>query len=165
MKLKSLLLTASLFILSAFSMAQTPYSNNSFAVTFTGGAVTSSVQPNDAKTSTNYDYTSSNADVSQTVDTRIIDHDIAVSQASSDFYADLDTSLGTVINRSAGLWQGHPFTYTFVKFVGNNGLTYSLRTRFIIVRPREAIFIMQTSLMTFEDQAIWEQFEGTLNIK
>jgi flavin-dependent dehydrogenase len=163
--MKSLMLTIALFVLSAVSMAQTPFSNNYFDATFAGGPVVATTSLNDARTSTNYIYTSDSANVEETVLVRLIDHDIEVSLASSNFYADLDNARGAVMARSTGTWQGCPFTYTFVKVIGADGVAYSVRHRYIIVGPREAYFITQASLMTFEDQAVWEAFEGSLNIK
>jgi hypothetical protein len=164
--LKSLILIAATFLLSAVSMAQTSYNNNYFGVSFSGGAVTTATAPNDARTSMNYDYISENSNVRQVVDVRLIDHDINVDLSSSNFYADQDNARGVVVSRSTGTYQGHPFTYTFTKITPTDGTApYSVRRRYIIVGPRETIWIMQTSLMTFDDQALWENFENTLNIK
>jgi hypothetical protein len=165
MKLKSLFLISAMFVLSAVSMAQTPFSNNYFDATFNGGAVASTTEPNDAHTSTNYDYESDATDFAQVVTVRLIDHDIAVDLSSSNFYADADSKRGEVISRSTGSWQGHPFTYTCTKIVGTNGVAYTVRARYIIVGPREAYFISQTSRADYDDKALWDTFESSLNIK
>ena len=164
MKLKSLMLIAATLLLSVVSMAQTSYNNSYFGVTFNGGAVTTTINPNDAGTSMNHNYISENVDFRQIVDVRLIDHDINVDLSSSNFYADQDSKRGTVVSRSTGTYQGHPFTYTFLKYT-ENGVVYSRRTRYIIVEPREVVFIEQISLMSFDDQSLWENFESTLNIK
>lgn len=141
-------------------------SNNAFDATFIGDVVTSQAR-NDANTSTAYQFTSDSTDVMQQIVVREIDHDIDVNLASSNFYADQYTVYGDtakVINRSTGTYQGHPYTYTCVTFV-KEGVTISERARYIIVNAREVYFISQYSLASFDDKAIWDTFEASLNIK
>jgi len=143
-------------------------SNQAFDVTFAGnGEVKTESGANDAGTSRSYAWESSTSDVYQYVTVRIVNHDIAVDFTSSNFYAneDLKDGTNTELNRSTGYWQGHPFTYSAVSFVGGNGATLTTRTRYIIVSAREVIFISQTSLASFDDNAIWQTFETSLNIK
>jgi hypothetical protein len=163
--MKKFLAFAVLMLSSMLATAQTSFSNNYFSAQFSGGPVTSTTTLNDARTSTNYDFTSVNSNVAQTVDVRLIDHDIAVDLSSSNFYADLDNARGVVMSRSTGVYQGHPFTYTFTKVTRADQSTYSVRTRYIIVSPRVTIWVIQSSSMQYEDQAIWEAFEDSLNIK
>lgn len=168
MKLKSLLLITVLFVLSAFAAAQTTqFSNNYFDVTFNEGPVTAHTpSQNDAKTSTNYAYSAENDVVFQDVTVRLIDHDIPTDYSSTNFYADDSLKHGEKeINRSTGTYQGHIFTYNCVTFVDDDGITYSTRTRYILINSREVYFIFQITRADYDDKAMWDQFEATLNIK
>lgn len=177
MRLKSLMLSVVTLLLAAFAVAQyqypqgpntglqtTPYSNNYFSATFNGSIETSGALRNDNGTSTSYIFQSVNHRVSQAVLVRILDGDIPVDYTSSDFYAHDDRTGGTVINRSQGMWEDHPYTYTCRTFIQDN-VEYSRRTRFIIVNSRMAIFITQTSLNSYNDQNEWLDFEYSLRIK
>ena len=162
MKLKSMFLAASMLVLSAFAVAQT-FSNNYFDASF-AGAVTSATSRNNANTSTNYDYTASTSNIFQDIDVRLIDHDIAVDYSSTDFYANIDASRGTVLSRSAGTYQGHPFTYLCVQYT-DGGSVITERNRYIMIGPREVYFVTQRSLSSYDDKAEWDAFEASLNIK
>lgn len=165
MKLKSMLLAASMLVLTAFAVAQT-FSNNYFDANFVG-AVTSSTQRNDANTSTNYFYNASDANVYQTIDVRLVDHDIPVDYSSTNFYADADARRSgvEVMSRSTGVYQGHPFTYLCIKYTNASGQVLTERNRYIVVGPREAYFVTQTSLASYDDNAEFNTLENSLNIK
>jgi hypothetical protein len=156
-------LAASLLVLSAFAVAQT-FSNNYFDANFVG-AVTSSNNRNDANTSTNYFYNASDANVYQTIDVRLVDHDIPVDYSSTNFYANEDAQRGEVLSRSTGVYQGHPFTYLCIKYTTNKGYVLTERNRYIIIGPREVYFITQSSLASYDDNAEFLALENSLNIK
>lgn len=144
----------------------TTFSNNYFSATF-NGPVTDETKRNSGNTSTNYLFKSGPGTngVYQIVDVRIVDHDIAADLSSSNFYADSDTGLGPVTDRSTNVWEGHPFTYTR-RVKTYDGEEYETRTRYIIVSSRVVIFIQQfapTSLDT--NQREWFDFEYSLRIK
>jgi hypothetical protein len=177
MKIKGMFL---LFVLSLLSFAgiamantglqTTPYSTPTFSATFSGPVTADSAARNKQNTSTDYSYYSGTA-TGQLVIVRRIDHDIDVNQASADFYADTDTTGGTTTNRSESTWQGHVFTYTRRVYV-ENGQTLSKRTRYIVVSPREVIFLEQIDVFTKADstedlaaQQQWFDFENSLDIK
>jgi len=162
-------------MLSAFALAQYPvgpntgfqttsFSNSYFSAVFNGAVEAAAGQRNSANTSTTYVYSSSNANVSQSVLVRIVDQNIAVDTTSSDFYANSDNTGGEIRTTSHDVWEGHPFTYTFRVFT-SGGVEYSRRTRIIVVNSREVIFISQTVLNTYDDQNEWLDFEYSLRIK
>lgn len=147
----------------------TSYSTRAFTAVFNGAVTADDAQRSTDNQSTNYVYTSySDANtVGQAVIVRFVDHDIDVNYTSSDFYANDDSSTGTVSNTSQGTYQGHPFTYTARKW-NDGGVALIKRTRFIIVNSREVIFIIQIAPDTnnsYGDQPQWFDFESSLDIK
>ena len=162
MKLKSMLIAATLVLLTAFAVAQN-FTNNYFTATFTGTVQSSTVR-NDANTSTNYDFSARSANLVQNIDVRLVDHDINVDYSSTNFYADIDAQHGTVQNRSTGTYQGHPFTYTCITYTSSTGSVLSERNRYIMIGPREVYFVTQTSLASYDDKAEWDAFESSINI-
>lgn len=141
----------------------TPYANNYFSATFNGVVTAGDGVRTD--TSTNYMYSSSSHNVTQVVWVRIIDHDIPVNQASADFYANEDKVGGVITDRSQNVWEGHPFTYTRHEYTNSSGVQMAQRARYIIVGPREAIFIMQIVPASYEDRNEWLDFEYSLRIR
>jgi hypothetical protein len=102
--------------------------------------------------------------VSQSVFVRIVDHDIAVNHESSNFYANNDSTGGTMSDVKQDYYQGHPFTYSCHTYdVG--GVSWTKRTRYIIVNARTVIFIWQISLAAYNDTPEWTAFENSLVIK
>jgi hypothetical protein len=142
----------------------TPYSTSYFSVAF-NGAVSTTTSRTANNQSSNTTYYSGSHGVSQGVTVRIIDHNIAVDQTSSDFYADNDTTGGTIDSRSTDVWEGHIFTYTRRLYNAPDGTQLSKRSRFIIVNAREVIFIIQICPASYEDRNEWLDFEYSLRIK
>jgi hypothetical protein len=173
MNFRSLSMAIAVTLLSAFAVAQTqtqntafqntPYFNNYFSVNFNGTVQTDSSRSDNGQ-STNYIYQSTNHGVTQVVVVRIVDHDIAVDNTSSDFYANDDRTGGTVDQTSKDRWQGHPFTYTF-RHYQRDGNDLGKRTRFIIVNSRTVIFIYQIAAYSYDDRPEWLDFEYSLSIK
>jgi hypothetical protein len=158
----SLWLVAIGLLLSVTALAQsTPYSTPNFSATFTGPVATST---DTNPTNTTYNYKSSTQNVSQSVFVRIVDHDIAVNHESSNFYANNDSTGGTMSDVKQDYYQGHPFTYSCHTYdVG--GVSWTKRTRYIIVNARTVIFIWQISLAAYNDTPEWTAFENSLVIK
>lgn len=166
--IKALLVAVVAVTLSTFASAQS-YDNSYFSAVFNAPVTTNTTKRNPDNTSTDYDFGSDTPAIAEWVTIRIIDHDIPNAFQSSDFYADQQAraatdSGGTVINRSQTWYQGHPVTYICTARP-KDGKTYWIRTRYIIVSAREAIFITMISLQDDSNQAEWERFEATLNIK
>jgi hypothetical protein len=168
MKLKSILLVATLFVLSAFAGAQN-FSNNYFSATFAGPVTVDNVRRNNENTSSEYVYEASTNNVYQTIDVRLVDHDIPVGLSSTEWYAnDQDAQMakqfpGAVeVNRSNGVYQGHPFTYICIRYT-YEGTEYTQRRRMIYISQREVYFITQTSRMSYDDNADFATLEQ-LNI-
>ncbi len=150
-----------LLSVTAFAQQSTPYSTPNFSATFNGAVATeTATHPN----SVSYRYESSAQGVGQTVIVRIVNHDIAVNHESSNFYNNDDPTGGTVSDVKQDYYQGHPFTYACRTYdVG--GVSWTKRTRFIIVNARTAIFIWQISRADYNDTAEWTAFENSLIIK
>lgn len=179
MKLKAMVMLFVFSILALAGMAgagtfqNIPYSTSNFSVMFNGSVQLMNNAVRSANNqSTNYTYGSQVGDVAQLVTVRFIDYDIPVTQESADFYANDDAKGNDVTNRSTGVYQGHLFTYTRTRVV-EDGVATAKRTRFIIVSPREVIFISQitpfvdltNSAIGTADQPQWIEFEDSLNIK
>jgi len=149
------------FAVSGF--AQTTYTTSQFSAAFNGSV---RVDTFSNPTNTNVRYQSTTPDgVTQAITVRTVDHDIAVSTASSDFYMSTDPTGGTVRGISRGTYQGHPYTYAFHDKVNEAGVVeYSVRVRYIIVSSREVIFIEQVAPETLDDQQEWFRFEASLGI-
>jgi len=141
----------------------TPYSTSAFSATFNGGVETSGYRSSENHSS-NSVYISTNHGVMQRIVVRTVDYDIPVDLTSSNFYADDDTTGGTIDNRSTAVWEGHPYTYTRHLYTVN-GVEFSKRTRYIIVNSRTAIFIQQVSASSYNDQPEWYDFEYSLRIR
>jgi len=151
--LMSLLLVASL---AGSAMAAT-YATKDFSANFNGVISVSEPNRNTDNTSTTITYSSSDATALEMVSVRFIDHDISVDTTSSDFYANsglartCPTNVATcriLDDRTAhGTYQGHPYTYTLIEMTYlTTNTKYWLRTRYIIVNSREAIFIDMLTL-------------------
>lgn len=176
MKLKAIILALALSLPALGGIAwantglqNTPYSTNTFSAVFNGMVDAGAASRSTDGKSTNYTYVSTNTDgtIAQGIIVRFVDYDISVDYTSSDFYANDDTSAGTIGNRSTGTYQGHPFTYT-ARFSVDNGVNYIKRTRYIIVNAREVIFIVQYAPDTnnsYGDRDQWMDFEDSLTIK
>jgi len=172
---KALFVALVAFALSTVASAQstgtlTSFDNQYFSATFLNGPITADAPSrNNENTSTDYTYWSETPAIWESVVVRIIDHDIPVGFTATDFYADAQASRatsdgGTVVNRSTTWYQGHPVTYINTSFV-ENGLTYWVRARYIVINAREAIFIKMISLQADSNQQEWERFESSLTIK
>jgi hypothetical protein len=179
-------LTLLIVFLSSFALAQYPtspntgkqntlFANAQFSATFNGQVSVSETRRNGAGTSSYQEYDSYESPVGQDITVKFLDHDIAVDLSSSNFYANGDFNRITEINgatdvrlidRSTDVWEGHPFTYTNVIFTVA-GKTYTLRSRFIIVNSREALFINQLSPSDLDtaNRNQWLDFEYSLRIK
>lgn len=142
----------------------TPYSTPNFSAIFNGTVKVSGVERSEDNQSSNTVYSSLNNYSLQTIIVRFIDHDIAVNQASADFYADDDRVGGTITNRSTGTWEGHIYTYTMHHYV-KDGYSLTQRCRYIIVNSREVIFLEQISSEDYADHDEWLDFEYSLRIK
>ena len=175
MKIKAVVLALAFSLLGfvgvvmAGSFQTTPYSTNNFSATFNAPVTAEPVSRSADNQSSNYTYWSATDTVGQSVMVRFVDHDIAVDFTSSDFYANDDSTGGTITNRSTDYYQGHPFTYTRRDFV-QNGVELSKRVRDIIVSSREVIFLEQVAPYVSGpagtgDQPQWFEFEDSLNIK
>ena len=175
MKIKAIVLAFVLSLLALGGIAwantglqTTSYSTNNFSAQFNGPVTAGPVQRSQDNQSSNYVYTSFDTNVGQGVIVRFVDHDIPVDQTSSDFYANDDTSDGTITNQSTGMYQGHPYTYTGRAYT-DSGTEMFKRTRFIIVNSREVIFIIQIEPKQngnyLTNQPQWFDFEDSLNIK
>ena len=138
----------------------TPYANNVFSATF-NGAVTQATHAENTSTETMYASVADN--IYQIVTVRYVDHDIAVDYTSSDFYVSNQTGCDSKTALSKDSWGGHPFSYDMCVYT-ENGVAWSVRSRFIIVNSKEVIFIQQHSLNTVDDQNIWFDFEYSLRI-
>jgi hypothetical protein len=151
------------FLLSVTSFAQqsTPYSTPNFSATFNNTVTTD----NSSQTSSvSYIYKSVTQSVGQMVTVRIVDHDIAVSHESSNFYANDDRTGGTMSDVKQDYYQGHPFTYSCHTY-DFKGTSLTKRARVIIVNARTVIFIEQISAAAYNDTAEWTAFEDSLVIK
>jgi hypothetical protein len=177
MKLKAMFLMF-VFSLLAFAgvalagtgLQTTPFETPQFSATFNSTVTLQPASRSKDNQSTNYVYTSYSDTnmISQAVIVRFIDHDIDVNYTSSDFYANDDTSTGTISNTSNGTYQGHPFTYTARKWSEGGMADLIKRTRFIVVNSREVIFIIQIAPDTnrsYGDREQWMEFKNSLNIK
>jgi hypothetical protein len=176
MKIKAIVLAIVLSLSAGLAMAQynyptnptpaglqnTPYSNSQFLAAYNGTVSTRAVREN---TSTETIYESFDHSVFQAVVVRFVDHDIAVDQTSSDFYADNDSVTTPITNRSTGSWGGHPYTYAYRVYTDDAGNSMSKRQRSIIVSSREVIFIEQITPASYNDQNEWLDFEYSLRIK
>jgi hypothetical protein len=146
------------------------YNTNNFSNTFNGPVTAKDVYRSADNQSSNYQYISYTDDVAESVIVRFIDHDISVDTTSSDFYADDDSSGGTIDSRRTGTWcregtnQTIPFTYTHRTYT-YNGQQLQKRVRYIIAGPREVVFITQISKADYGDQAEWLEFANTLRIQ
>lgn len=175
MKIKSIVLTLVLSLLAIAGIASantglqnTPYATQQFSAVFDGPVEVEAMQRSADGQSSNYSYFGHNGTVGQTITVRFVDHDIAVDFTSSDFYADDDKTGGVVENRSTGMWQGHPFTYTRRHYT-DQGVELSKRTCYIIVNKREVIFVVQIAPYQIgpegtPDQPQWYDFVYSLNI-
>jgi hypothetical protein len=158
----SLWLAAIGLLLSGAAFAEsTPYSTPNFSATFNGTVATGT---NTQTNSVSYTYLSSANDVAQKVTVRIVDHDIAVSHESSNFYVNDDRTGGTMSDVKQDYYQGHPFTYSCHTY-DYNGVRLTKRARFIIVNARTVIFIEQFSAAAYNDTPEWTAFENSLIIK
>jgi hypothetical protein len=158
----SLWLVAIGLVLSVTAFAEsTPYSTPNFSATF-NGAVTTSTDTN--PTNATYNYKSNTQNVFQAIFVRIVDHDIAVNHESSNFYANNDSTGGTMSSVTQDYYQGHPFTYSYHMY-DSGGVSMTKRTRFIIVNARTVIFIWQISATAYDDTAEWAAFANSLTVK
>jgi hypothetical protein len=153
--------------------AQTPYSTSSFSATF-NGTVDVDSHRSSGGTSNNVEYSSFANGITEIVIVRTVDHDIDVNLTSSQFYRNNVGGGATLLDKynSDGAYQGHPFSYGLFTYT-KDGVDYSLRSRFIIVNSRTAIFIqmvMPTEKANAEPKTpndalvVWQDFENSLNI-
>ena len=155
------------FSAAILAQASVPYSNNAFSASFNNTVVQA---PNvEHETNTDYTFDANDGTHYEEVTVRIVKHDIPVNNQSADFYADNGQTEGWTIDsrplsRSAGLYMGHPFTYTLMTKT-TDGVEYWCRTRWIIAGPREAVFIQMVSKAPDSDHDYWQAFENTLEIK
>jgi len=145
----------------------TQFNSNQFSALFNGPVTVSGLEQNTAKTSQYRIYSSTGDNgVVQVVELRYItvNGNIPVDYTSSDFYANefVGDGIEDVNNRSQNVWEGHPFTYTFITSADKKTVT---RSRFIIVNGKEALFIMQISPISANDRDQWLDFEYSLRIK
>ena len=161
----------SVLVLSVAAMAGTPFSNTQYSAEF-NGAVSHSVDTN--PTNTTYDTYSFDGIISEEVSYRVVDHDIAATTQSSDFYLNdnIQASNGTLIKSSQDVYQGLPFTYGYFTYTDKSGVLTVQRERFIIKNSREVFFISMVypaSLDATDGGAathdLWQAFENTLVIK
>ncbi len=144
----------------------TPFNSVQFSATFNGPVNISDLVQNTAKTSQFRLYESTNKGVTQTIQLRVITTGyIAVDYTSSDFYAnEFVDGIEDTTNRSHNVWEGYPFTYTYVTKGKGDDATVT-RTRFIIINAREALFLSQVSLASIDNRDQWLDFEYSLRIK
>src|ERR1700683_2381695 len=159
------LLASVIFSIAVLAQTVTPYSTANFSAVF-NNTVTADAPVQNTRSVANA-YTSNDGTHFEMVTFRVVDHDIPVDYTSSDFYANNSQNGGWVIDPTVTtekLYQGHPFTYTYMtKTV--YGIQYALRSRYIIVNSREAIFIQMSSPAADSNYDYWENFENTLSIK
>ena len=161
----------SILVLSIAAVAVTPFSNTQYSAEF-NGAVSQSVETN--PTNSTYDTYSSDGTFSEEVGYRIVDHDIAATTQSSDFYLNSTaTQIGaTVVTSSQDVYQGFPFTYGYFKYTNKTGVSMAMRERFIIKNAREVYFISLAYPASLDandgggaTHDLWQTFENTLVIK
>lgn len=140
----------------------TPFSNNYFSASFNGPVTSAEIAR--SSTGSNWLYSSSSNGVDQSIQIRIVDHDIPVDVSSSNFYADNTINPGTITDRSTDVWEGHPFTYTRRTWTENGVITVA-RDRYIIVNSRTVIVIQEMSLENLDNRNQWLDFEYSLRIK
>jgi hypothetical protein len=184
MKMKPLVLAATFLLLSVFAAAQcgvdeqnlqtsgpntglanTLYSTDYFSVIFNGPVTAEAFRSTDNR-STNYVYSSSNANVVQMVNVRILDGDIPNDRSSAEFYANDDRTPGEDLSSRTDsyFWCGHPYVYT-THVYPLNGRDMRERSRIIIVNSRTVIFLVQIAPDSYSDHDEWLDFEYSLRTK
>jgi hypothetical protein len=145
------------------------FTNNYFSTNFVGQVETSQAR-NDSNTSSQYYFDAHNDNVLQSVDIRLVDHDIPYGLDATNYYANDDfnrrqqsTPGATAGNRSTGVYQGHPFTYQVITYT-INGVVFTERNRYIYINAREVYFVVQTSLAAYDDSSEWGTFANAMNI-
>jgi hypothetical protein len=166
MKSKVLLLGAFLLMFVSITVAQdnkpsvlTPYSTPRFSATF-NGPVTFEKDLNDAKTTTNNEWSSSASGVFQMLTIRDISGGIPVNQASLDFYTKEALNGTTALAHADGVYQGHIWSY-----VSYNQEGVQWRMWFIIVNPNTVFSISELTDVGNDDSAAWATFSKSLVIK
>lgn len=138
----------------------TPYSHPRFSATF-NGPVSFKTSQNIQKTSTNNGWSSENDGVYQQLTIRDIDHNVEVSQASTDFYVNQIVPLAQVLEAPTnGTYQGHP--WSFIHY-NKDGETW--HQWFIIVNANTVFVLSQLVNPGQDDSADWATFSKSLVIK
>ncbi len=146
MKIRSVMFTVIVLLLSALALTQEKVTETPvFSATF-NGAVKTFTDENNAKTSSQDFYQSFNKGVEETVVVRHINDDIPVDQSSLDFYAAQAAKHGEILDdRRNGAIQGHIYTYVNVHNHKIDHVEHRRRLMAIILSPRLVILIMVTA--------------------
>jgi hypothetical protein len=169
MKSKVLLLCAFLLVLGSVVGAQnkptpsvpTPYSTSRFSATF-NGPVTFEKDLNDAKTTTNSEWSSGANGIVQQLTIRDISGSLAidVNQESLNFYVNQALNGATALAQANGNYQGHIWSY-----VSYNSEGEQWRMWFIIVNPTTVFVLSELTDIGNDDSAAWATFSKSLVIK
>lgn len=157
MKLKSLLLIATLFVFSTLALSQN-FTNNYFSSTFVAPVTfTQTTQP----TSIQYEYAAGTNRVGQSVDIRLVDHDIPYGFAATEWYANADFAKmstdfpgASLLSRNIGTYQGHPFTEIRVRY-NKGAFVFIERVRYIYIGAREIYFVNEVASVSYDDSVEW----------
>ena len=161
----------SVLVLAVAAMAATPVNNDTYSAEF-NGAVSQSTDTN--PTNVTYDAFSSDGTFWESIGYRVVDHDIAPTTQSSDFYLDENVKEvgGTLTVTSRDVYQGLPFTYGYFKYTTKEGVNMVRRERFIIKNSREVFFVEMVYPASLDandggdaTHDVWQTFENTLVIK
>jgi len=167
MRTKALSMGAFLLMIGSGLAAQTtPYTTPQFSADF-NGPVKTFTDTNTAKTSTNYSFNSSHNGIEQLISVRIVDHDIDVDKASTDFYVGqaqkaVDWGSSALLEQKDGSYQGHNWAYVFLQSPDN---TKKRRIWIAVVNARTVLMILQDAPMESDDQSDWKTISDSLDIK
>jgi hypothetical protein len=168
--MKYTLLPLLLVLLSVFAMAQGSYTGTRFTATFNGPV---SVDTYNNPTNSNTRYLSFSGSMTEGVVVRIVDHDIDVNNTSSQFYRATAPSEYVLHpeKNSDGYYQGHPYSFGSFSHT-QNGVSYYMYERFIIVDSRTVVFIwLEIPVSEDTDRNAdnvnlrWSNFEDSLIIR
>jgi len=176
MKLKILAVIAAIFVLGGIAVAQVPYTTPEFSASFNGPVSIMGPTHSASAHATDTMYTAEVDSVSESVIVRITEKDIPVSWKSSDYYAQSDfTDLGVPCHTEMdgtptptstldhGFFQGHPDTYDCTDYT-EGGVIMWQRVRYIIVGPRETVWVIMRSPREKSSRDEWSRFWHSVDI-
>ena len=176
MKLKILAVIAAIFVLGGIAVAQTLYTTPEFSASFNGPVSIMGPAHSASAHATDTMYTSEVDSVMESVIVRITEKDIPVSWKSSDYYAQSDfTGLGVPCHTERdgtptptstldhGFYQGHPSTYDCTDYT-EGGVIMWQRVQYIIVGPRETVWVIMRSPREKSSRDEWSRFWNSVDI-